>query len=213
MNLIEIFTQFLNLIIIHTHQSVAFILILIFTHLLNSLCNMRLSVLGIIPRFWPSLLTGPILAPFLHADFNHLSHNLFPLIFFLAILFSKGVFFACQIIVSLSIASGVLLWIIGRKAIHIGASSLVMGLMGYFLTLSYYQPGVVTVSTALFILYYFGTLLLSIIPDDEKTSFEGHAAGLFSGILIAQTGPLPFIHYLVITLTYLIGIIAPLINW
>lgn len=186
MNIITNLSSFLDLLISHAHEAAAFVLLMWIIHIVNFMTGKRLSILGVIPRNIPSLFTGPLFSSFLHANTTHLAYNSLPLAAFSAILFANGVYFSACIIMSISIISGIMLWFVGRKGIHIGASGLIMGLMGYFLYNSYYNPGFVNAAVGIVILYYFGSLLLSIFPEDMKTSFEGHACGLASGLLVAS---------------------------
>ncbi len=54
------------------------------------------------------------------------------------------------------IISGIAIWLFGRKAIHIGASSLVMGYFGYVLFNAYQQATFLALVIAFVCLYYLG---------------------------------------------------------
>jgi membrane associated rhomboid family serine protease len=86
----------------------------------------RLDVFGIYPRSVRGLF-GIIFAPFLHGDFNHLFFNSIPLfalgMFILAL--GRDVFIAVSILIAL--LSGFLVWLFGRKYLHIGASGVITG--------------------------------------------------------------------------------------
>ena len=209
MDFLIMLNRFFGLIIQHTHEAAAFVLIMWLIHLLNNLLGMKLNILGVIPRKKYSLLTGPLFSSFLHADLNHLFYNTFPLIIFSAIIFANGITIATCTIMSISILSGIIVWFIGRPGIHIGASGLIMGFMGYLLYNSYYSPGFINIGIGLVVLYYFGSLLLSIFPDDLSASFEGHAAGLISGAIVAAYGQcLSFMYNISKPLTISIKTIA-----
>ena len=135
MNIIATLNAFLELLISHMHEAIAFVLLMWGIHFINIATRMRLCYLGIIPRQPITILTGSICSPFLHADFTHLIHNSLPLFAFCSILFANGIVYASCTIMAINILSGVLIWIIGRPGIHIGASGLIMGLLGFFLYL------------------------------------------------------------------------------
>ena len=186
--MIEQLSSFLQILILHMPQAFAFMAVLWGIHAINMILGYRLRVLGIIPRFWPSLITGPIFSPLIHADVNHLMHNSLPLFVLVSMLFSYGPPYAMCIIISTAYLSGILTWLFGRRACHIGSSSLVMALMGYFCYQGYMNPSITSLAIVLVLLYYFGSLLLSFIPTDERVSYEGHFLGLVSGIIIGHFG-------------------------
>jgi membrane associated rhomboid family serine protease len=79
-------------------------------------------------------------------------------------------------------------WLFARKAIHIGASAVISGLMSFFAYRTYLNPDITGLVVVITLVYYFGSIFLSFIPTDEKTSSEGHLFGLISGYLVAVYG-------------------------
>jgi membrane associated rhomboid family serine protease len=153
-------------------------------HLLNICTGMRLNALGLWPRHL-SGLKGIIFSPFLHADVNHLFFNTIPLFLLTDFMFiATGTAF-WQVSILIILISGILTWIIGRNAIHVGASSLIMGYWGFLLTLAIYQPTAFNVVIVIVMLYYLSSLFLNLFPSGEQVSFEGHICGVIAGILIA----------------------------
>lgn len=156
--------------------------------IVNKLLGYRLNIFGIYPRH-PFGLIGIIFHPILHGSFNHLFFNSFPLFVLLTFILAMGMGnFICAT-VTIIVLSGFALWIFGRKAIHIGASGLIMGYFGYLLLFAYRHPSVLTYVLAFICIYYFGSILLSIFPSEEKTSWEGHLFGLLSGLAAAYLCP------------------------
>lgn len=188
MSIIQTLNQFLSLFIKHAPEAFIFVSIMWLIHLLNNSMRGVLNLFGIIPRNPVTLILGPITSPFLHADFSHLSYNSLPLFVMTATLFTHSVAKGLAIIFTISYIEGIFVWCFARRGNHIGASGLIMGLFGYFLYLGYANPNAETVIVAIILFYYFGTLLLSIFPEDTLTSFEGHLAGLIAGLLIAHFG-------------------------
>ena len=186
--MVQKLTEFLNLILLHFKEAMLIIAILWAIHISNFLLQYKLNILGIFPRKLPSLLTGPICAPLLHANADHLFYNCVPLTMMLAILFANGPVNALCTILTIMIGSGLLTWLLARPGCHIGSSGVVMGLLGYFLYTGYQNPSITSMLIGFLIIYYFGTLLFSVFPEDLKTSFEGHLFGLISGILVAHFG-------------------------
>lgn len=142
----------------------------------------RLNYLGIYPRH-PIGLIGIIFSPILHGNFTHLLFNSIPL-FFLSIFmmtFSVPIFYEATVIIAL--LSGFAVWCIGRKGIHIGASGVISGYFAFLLGMAYREPTIATFFCAGLAIYYFGGILLSLFPGEEKMSWEGHLTGFLSGIV------------------------------
>ena len=104
--------------------------------LVNWALDYRLNILGIYPRSWHGLV-GIVFSPFLHGGFNHVFFNsviLFVLANFV-LLGGRTEFY--QVSITIFLLGGFAVWLFGRKAIHIGASGVVMGYLGYLLANSY----------------------------------------------------------------------------
>ena len=157
-------------------------------HLINLLLKRKLNFLGLIPRRLFGL-PGIIFSPLLHQDFSHLLFNLFPLFILTNLLLVMGFDTYLAVTVILIFMTGLLTWLFGRMAVHIGASSLVLGYWG-FLLMS--LTGGITVSAILTVficIYYFGNFIFSIIPQageegGGQVSWEGHLFGLLSGLAL-----------------------------
>jgi membrane associated rhomboid family serine protease len=188
MTLITQMKNFIALFQSHLGEALIFISFIWVIHGLNIMSKNKLNVLGIIPRHPFSLILGPICSPFLHGDLDHIFYNSVPLFIMTAVLFAKGVAQGLSLILAMSILEGYMVWIFARPGNHIGASGLIMALFAHFLYLGYYEPSAETIIIAAVLLYYFGTLLFSIFPDDLLTSFEGHLAGFISGFAITHYG-------------------------
>lgn len=186
--MIHTLNDFLSLFRLHLPESITFLAIFWFIHVLNHLSLYRLNMFGIIPRFTPSLIFGLWLSPFLHANYTHLIYNSLPLFCLTALLFASGLTKGLGLIIAISILKNIFVWLFARRGIHIGASGLIMGLFSHFLYLGYHKPTTITLLTAILMLYYFGTMIFSVFPSDKKTSFEGHLAGFISGIIVSIYG-------------------------
>lgn len=96
---------------------------------INMLTGYRLNLFGIYPRHLIGLIGIPI-HPLLHAGFNHLFFNSIPLFVLLTFLLTKGMgIFICTTL-SITLLSGLAIWLFGQRAIHIGASDVIMGYWG-----------------------------------------------------------------------------------
>jgi membrane associated rhomboid family serine protease len=140
-----------------------------------------LNILGVYPRRLFGLVGIPT-SPILHGHFNHLFFNTFPLFILanLVLLAGYNVFYCITAIIVFG--CGIIVWIIGRPAFHLGASGLIMGYWSYLLIQAYEQQTIMSLVLGAISLYYFGGLLLSLFPDKREVSWEAHVAGFLSGI-------------------------------
>lgn len=151
-------------------------------NIVNWSTGSRLNILGIIPRNIYSL-PGIIFSPILHYDFNHLFFNSIPLFVLASLILIKGKLIFWFVTATVTLISGLAVWLFGRRSIHIGASGLVMGYFGFILANAYHNASMIAVIAAILGLYYFSGLLLALIPSGEKgISWEGHIFGFLAGI-------------------------------
>ncbi len=149
---------------------------------INWATGSKLNKFGIRPRK-PIGLIGIPLAPFLHGNFNHLLFNSMPFFFLGLFIMSLDPKLFYQSTVIISILAGLGVWVVGRRGIHIGASALISGYFGLIMVSAYQRPTIATFFCAAIALYYFGGILLSLFPTEEKTSWEGHLCGFLAGII------------------------------
>lgn len=143
----------------------------------------KLNMLGIIPRKMSGLV-GIFFSAFLHGNFNHLFFNTIPLIFLLIVITALGHNIFIVITLKIITLSGLATWVFARRGVHIGASGLIMGYFGFVISNGYLNPGVTSIISVVFMLYYFGSMILSIFPKNDEISWEGHLFGFVSGILV-----------------------------
>lgn len=95
--------------------------LLVAIQIINSLSGYSLATFGLVPRTFSGLF-GILFAPFIHGSWQHLLSNLPPLLILSALLLRGKIneYIAASLFIILS--SGFIVWLIGRHAIHIGAS-------------------------------------------------------------------------------------------
>ena len=155
----------------------------------NNFFDHAFNAYGLVPRTVQGLAGIP-LSPFLHGSFAHVQSNSVGLLALgtLAVMRSGSRFpWVCLAIV---LVSGVALWVVGRSAIHVGASGLVFGLFGYLLLKGILDRSILSVLVAVVVAAVFGTIILSgLLPTDIQVSWEGHLCGLAAGFLVAVVIP------------------------
>src|SRR5204863_133058 len=87
-----------------------------------------------------------------------------------------------------AMVSGAGTWLIGRSAYHIGASSLIFCFFGYLASLAIFQRKIGTLLLSAACIIAYGGMLKGLLPTANGVSWEGHLAGLASGIVLAAAG-------------------------
>ena len=140
---------------------------------------------GVVPREVSGAIGIPAM-PFLHAGIRHLLSNTIPLFVLLALLAgSKARSWA--IVGEIILVGGVLLWAFGRHATHVGASSLVFGLVSFLIISGLLERRIIALIVSVVVGFlYGGTLIWGVLPSvGPHVSWDGHLCGAIAGGLIA----------------------------
>lgn len=161
---------------------VIFIVILWGIHLFSYI--IPLQQYGLIPRTTHGLI-GIITSPFLHGSWDHLIGNTTSLIGLLVILyFLEGDKMLSKIILMILIG-GILTWLFGRSANHIGASGLIFSIWGYILLSAWFSKKPKYIWLSVLVIFLYGGMVYGIYPLQVGVSWEGHLFGLVGGIYMA----------------------------
>jgi membrane associated rhomboid family serine protease len=171
-----------------TRRNVAFIFVLIGSilavFLLEFVAPEEVLSHGLVPRTQRGLV-GIVTMPFLHANFAHLAGNLVSLVVLLAFVLA---FHSQQLIVNvimIAIAGGLLLWLFGRPAVHVGASGLIYGLAGFMIVAGITHKRFVEAVGALAVVVLYGSSLFwGLLPLQPGMSWDGHLAGALGGAIV-----------------------------
>lgn len=153
--------------------------------LLNHLAGYSLGQFGILPREISGLV-GIVFWVVLHGDMTHLLVNTTPLIFLGYFVALRGPRLFFKITLTVWLLAGITVWLVGRPAIHIGASGLVFGYFGFILAVALYEKSVSDLAVASVVLFYYGGMFFGLLPVEQFVSFESHLAGMAAGILSAR---------------------------
>ncbi|GFE69301.1 rhomboid family intramembrane serine protease [Chroococcus sp. FPU101] len=146
----------------------------------------RLDVYGIIPHNIIGL-RGILLAPFLHGNFNHLIANSIPFVIlgWLVMLQETSDFFIVTGITML--VGGLGVWFFGVPgSIHIGASILIFGYLGFLLLRGYFQRNFASILLSLVVGVLYGGTVWGVLPSQPGISWQGHLFGFIGGIIAAR---------------------------
>lgn len=163
-----------------------FVLLIWFLELVDSLIlSGSLDTLGVQPRTLVGL-RGILFMPFLHNGFGHVLANTIPF-FILGWLVMLGGIPQFFVVVAVTmIVSGLGAWLFGSSnSVHIGASGLVFGFLGFLITRAYFERSLVSIALALFVFVLYGGILLGALPLQSGISWQGHLFGFIGGALAA----------------------------
>jgi membrane associated rhomboid family serine protease len=140
---------------------------------------------GVVPRRVSGLL-GIAAMPFLHANLPHILSNTVPL-FVLLVLLAGSRAESWEVVVLITLLGGLLLWIFGREAVHIGASGLISGLGAFLILSGFLEKRIIPILIALVVGFFYGSaLVMGVIPHiGSQISWDGHLCGAIAGGIVA----------------------------
>lgn len=132
-------------------------------------------------------LRGILFAPFLHGDFPHLIANTVPFLIlgWLVMLQETSDFF---IVTGLTMLVGGLgVWLFAAPgSIHIGASILIFGYLGFLLLRGYFQRNIPSILLSILVFLLYGGTIWGVLPSRPGISWQGHLFGFLGGVLAAK---------------------------
>jgi len=145
------------------------------------------NAFGLVPRTMAGL-AGIVTMPFLHFDIRHLMGNSIPLLVLLMLLAGSRAR-SWEIVGETVFFGGLLLWLFGRSANHIGASGLVFGLIAFLIVSGLLERRLLSLMVSLIVgFFYGGTLLSGVLPRiGSAVSWDGHLCGAVAGTLVAYS--------------------------
>jgi membrane associated rhomboid family serine protease len=150
----------------------------LFRHQLKTFGIMPHSIIG---------LRGILFAPLLHANFTHLISNTLPFITlgWLVMLWETS---DLLVVTAISMLVGGLgTWLFGGvNTVHVGASGVIFGYLGYLLTRGYFERKLTSILMSLFVFGAYGTVLFGLVPGMPGISWQGHLFGFIGGAIAAN---------------------------
>jgi len=132
-------------------------------------------------------LLGIPCAPWLHGSFEHLMGNT---VAFLGlgtiVMLAEGRRFL-ETTMILVLVSGLGTWLIGRPAVHIGASGLIYGYFGYVMGRAFWERKILWALVGIVVAMFYGYMIWGVLPRRGPMSWEGHLSGLAAGLWLGWT--------------------------
>ncbi len=153
--------------------------------LLNILMGRQLNHLALVPRELDRLY-GIIISPFLHGSLWHYLSNIIPICLFswLAMQYGRRCFVNTTLFVFL--ATGLLVWLFGRDAYHLGASGIVYGYFGFLLFAGFISGRIKLIMISLLVGFFYGGMIFGVLPMRAYVSWESHLFGFLAGLVAAK---------------------------
>lgn len=139
---------------------------------------------GLIPRHVIGL-DGVIASPLLHGSFAHLMSNTPPLLVMGGLLVATATRALLVVNAVIVVISGILVWLFGSSAIHIGASGLIFGWFGFLVARGLVDRSLITLGAALLTGILYGSILWGVLPGQPGVSWEAHLFGAIAGAAAA----------------------------
>lgn len=150
--------------------------------------------LGIEPRHIGGLV-GILSAPMAHASFEHLVGNTLPLAMLATLILYAYPLAARIALPAIWLLSGLGVWLFARDSVHVGISGINHGLMFFLFVAGLLRRDRLGVAIALVVFFFYGGMVMTVLPREEQVSFEYHLAGAVAGVLAAialfRLDPLP----------------------
>jgi membrane associated rhomboid family serine protease len=92
-----------------------------------------------------------------------------------------------RVTVAATLASGLMSWLLGAPgSVHIGASGVIFGYLGYLMTAGIFARRLVTVLVSLGVTATWGAMVWGVLPGQMGVSWQGHLGGFIGGVLAAR---------------------------
>jgi membrane associated rhomboid family serine protease len=122
----------------------------------------------------------------LHGGFGHLVANTVPFLVLGAFVGFAGVRRWVMVTAFIVVLGGFATWLFARPAVHVGASGLIFGYVGFLLVAGFVEKSARGIAVAVAVGVLFGGMVLrGIAPVSSYVSWESHLFGLGAGVLAA----------------------------
>jgi membrane associated rhomboid family serine protease len=141
---------------------------------------------GIQPRALAGLW-GILAAPLLHVGWVHLTANTVPFVVLGWLVMLRKISDFVVVTALAILVGGLGVWLLGApNSIHVGASGLIFGYLGYLLARGYFERSIWAVLLGLVALLLYGGVLWGVLPGQPGISWEGHLFGFVGGVAAAR---------------------------
>jgi len=141
---------------------------------------------GIQPRNLGGLW-GILMAPLLHVSWVHLTANTIPFVVLGWLVMLRRISDFVVVTALAILIGGLGVWLVGAgNSVHVGASGLIFGYLGYLLARGYFERSLWAVLLGVVALVLYGGVLWGVLPGQPGISWEGHLFGFVGGVAAAR---------------------------
>jgi membrane associated rhomboid family serine protease len=161
-----------------------FILLFIISFYGSRYLNVSLSNLGVEPRTWKGILNMPTML-FVHASPEHLWNNILAFFILTTTIFFFYYEIAIPIFLIMWVFSPIILFVIGRDNVHVGASVLIYAEFAFLFFSGIFRRNLNTKRISMAVGFVYGYTVWYMFPIEQQVSWEGHISGFICGIMLA----------------------------
>ncbi|MDP5075643.1 MAG: rhomboid family intramembrane serine protease [Flavobacteriales bacterium] len=161
-----------------------FILLFIISFYGSRYLNVSLSNLGVEPRTWKGILNMPTML-FVHASTEHLWNNTLAFFILTTTIFFFYYDIAIPTFLIMWVFSPIILLVIGRDNVHVGASVLIYAEFAFLFFSGIFRRNLNTKRISMAIGFVYGYTVWYMFPIEQQVSWEGHISGFICGIMLA----------------------------
>jgi membrane associated rhomboid family serine protease len=144
--------------------------------------------LGVLPKTIHGML-GILTMPLIHdkVDYHHLLNNSMAFILLMSLLVYSYRSISLKVLVLSWLIGGALVWAFASNhgAYHIGISGVIYALFGFLFASGILRRYFPLQALSMLVVFIYGSMIWGIFPLDKHVSWEGHLAGILTGIVLA----------------------------
>ncbi len=139
---------------------------------------------GLLPRTFRGL-DGILFMPLLHGSLAHAAANTIPIVVLGSLVVATAPRVAMAATTIIVMLGGIAVWLLGKTAIHIGASGLIFGWFGFLLVRGLVEKRAIPLLIAIAIVVLYGGMFWGVLPGQPGVSWEAHLFGFIAGAAAA----------------------------
>lgn len=161
-----------------------FILLFVISFYGSRYVNVSVTSLGVEPRTWQGFFHMPTML-FVHATPEHLWNNVLAFFILTTTIFFFYYEIAIPVFLIMWVFSPVILFVIGRENVHVGASVLIYAEFAFLFFSGIFRRNLNTKRISMAVGFVYGYTVWYMFPIEQQVSWEGHISGFICGIILA----------------------------
>ncbi len=152
----------------------------------NALLGGALTGYGVQPRTLEGL-RGIVFAPFLHGSVAHLAANSASFLVLGWLVLAGGTRRFVLVSLAAALGAGLVAWLIGAPgSVHIGASGVIFGYLGFLMLAGWWARKLMPVVLSIGVTALWGGMVFGVMPGQMGISWQSHLGGFLGGVWAAR---------------------------